>query len=120
MRTFVLMMVVLAPLSARADASVEDDGARRIERCILAVRRALAVDYPRDDDGDDEHYCQRRSAELSCRGVCDDRSCHNDACESWLTSIDVALAPATGATTAWSRRPDVVSGWIYRRRVGGV
>ncbi|MGZ3428808.1 MAG: hypothetical protein ACXVCV_19275, partial [Polyangia bacterium] len=73
-----MAIALLVPLVAAADVSVGERGA---DHCLDAVRRALAADYPRDDG--DEGFCERRPGDLWCRGVCDDRSCHNDACESW-------------------------------------
>jgi hypothetical protein len=89
MRRWLLLVVVCAPLGAGADVSVHDPGDDGVERCLSAARRALARDYPHDDG--DEHFCMRRPGELTCYGTCDDRSCHNDACESWRSRIEVHL-----------------------------
>jgi hypothetical protein len=84
--SLVAVLVCAAPL-ARADVSVRDAGAERAERCLSDARRALARDYP--NDAGDENLCTRRPGELTCRGACYDWSCHNDACTSWRTSIEV-------------------------------
>jgi hypothetical protein len=93
-RIALLALLACAPLLARADVSVRDAGAEHLERCLTAARQALARDYPNDTG--DENLCTRRPGELTCRGTCDDWSCHNDACTSWRTSIDVHVDRAAG------------------------
>ncbi|MGZ3441912.1 MAG: hypothetical protein ACXVDD_20470 [Polyangia bacterium] len=109
-----MAIALLVPLVAAADVSVGERGA---DHCLDAVRRALAGDYPNDDG--DEHFCRRDRGGLDCFDLCVDRSCHNDACESWSSSLEVELEPASGAPTSWSRRPDGIGGWIYQRRARG-
>jgi hypothetical protein len=85
------LAVMLLPLAASADTSVRDPASD----CLVVVRRALAADYPNDEP--DERYCARGDGgELACRGDCDDRSCHNDACERYTMDMYVSIERVGG------------------------